>query len=102
MAIPEIDEDLLFYVNMSTENDEFAVKTLRKAVFNTMLMSESYPGSKLQEQFGHIIEGREKSGGSSQSSEPTKAAPKSEAVPKGKPAPQNSSDDDLIDDDAPF
>ena len=105
MEIPKIDEDLLFYVNMSTENDEAVVKTLRKAVYNTILMSESYPGSKLQEQFGHIVEGREKGDSSIRAGSPADAV-LAKTSPTTKATSQTISSatpaEDFDDDDIPF
>ena len=59
MAVPEIDESVLYYINLDGENDESAVKQLRKSIKNTIKNSVSYQGSKLQEQFGDLIEGKQ-------------------------------------------
>lgn len=56
MTAPEYSEDILYYINLDGENDEAAVKQLRKSVKNTIKRSESYQGSKLQEKFGSVIE----------------------------------------------
>lgn len=52
VTVPEIDEDLLFYINLNKDNDPKAVITLRQAVVNTIKRSESWETSKLKEQFG--------------------------------------------------
>lgn len=57
MTVPEIDESLLYYINLDGDNDASAVKQLRKSIKNTIKNSVSYQGSKLQEQFGDVIEG---------------------------------------------
>jgi hypothetical protein len=57
MVVPEIDESILYYINLDGENEEAAVKQLRKSVKNTIKNSVSYPDSKLKEQFGDVIEG---------------------------------------------
>jgi hypothetical protein len=59
IAIPEIDESVLYYINLDGENDESAVKQLRKAIKNVIKSSPTYQGSKLQEQYGEIIEGKQ-------------------------------------------
>ncbi len=51
MNVPTYDESILSYVNIDGENDEEAVKQLRKSVKNTIKRSVSFEGSKLQEQF---------------------------------------------------
>jgi len=56
MNIPEVDEDTLYYINLDGENDEAAVKQLRKSVKNTIKNSVSYEGSKLQADFGKYFE----------------------------------------------
>ena len=57
MSAPDYDDSILYYINLDGDNDEAAVKQLRKSVKNTIKRSESYRGSKLQEQYGNVIEG---------------------------------------------
>lgn len=83
MNVPEIDEDTLYYINLDAENDENAVKQLRKAVKNTIKNSVSYEGSKLQEQFGKYFEEFKKDespakGNSDKSASPKKEEPESD------------------------
>lgn len=61
MPIPEFNEDSLYYINLDGENEESAVKQLRKSVKNTIKNSVSYEGSKLQEQYGKYFEEYKKS-----------------------------------------
>lgn len=80
MTVPEIDESLLYYINLDGENDASAVKQLRKSIKNTIKNSVSYQGSKLQEQFGDVIEGNYPPKAES-SPAPAKEAPEVSAKP---------------------
>lgn len=55
MVKPEVDEDTLYFINLDEVNEEQHVKQLRRAVKNTIKRSESYEGSKLQEQYDSIL-----------------------------------------------
>lgn len=55
MPKPEVDEDNLYFINIDEVNEEQHVKQLRRAVKNTIKRSESYEGSKLQEQYDSIL-----------------------------------------------
>ena len=55
MNKPEVDEDTLYFINLDEVNEEQHVKQLRRAVKNTIKRSESYEGSKLQEQFDSVL-----------------------------------------------
>ena len=52
---PEVDEDTLYFINLDEVNEEKHVKQLRLAVKNTIKRSESYQGSKLQEQYDSVL-----------------------------------------------
>src|SRR5690606_30214783 len=60
MEVPWYDDSILYYINLDSDNDENAVKQLRRSIKNTIKRSVSYEGSKLQEQFGDLIEGSKK------------------------------------------
>lgn len=55
VPVPEWDDSLEYFVRLDIENDESAVKQLRKAVKNTIKMSSEYVGSKLHEQFDSVM-----------------------------------------------
>ena len=55
MEKPAVDESTLYFVNLDTNNDESAVKQLRRSVKNTIKRSVSYIGSKLQAQYESIL-----------------------------------------------
>lgn len=56
ISVPEYDESILYYISLDSENDPEHVKQLRRSVKNTIKRSVSYAGSKLQEQYGDVIE----------------------------------------------
>lgn len=53
LPVPELDESLLYGINMNGENDPEAVRILRKSIKNTVARASNYPGSDLQ----RMIEG---------------------------------------------
>jgi hypothetical protein len=55
LPLPEVDESTLFYINLNSENDENAVKQLRRSIKNTIKRSVSYEGSKLQLDYDSVM-----------------------------------------------
>lgn len=91
MTAPEYNEDILYYINLDSDNDEAAVKQLRKSVKNTIKRSESYQGSKLQEKFGSVIEATY----TPKAEEKASVADLPDSPPKPTPPAFDSFDDDI-------
>lgn len=88
MSAPEYDDSILYYINLDGDNDEAAVKQLRKSIKNTIKRSESYVGSNLQEKFGNVIEGVYPA----KAEEPAKAA---QTPVASQPAPEDFDSSDI-------
>ena len=49
-SVPDMDQNLLYIIQYTSENDEKAVSNLRKSIRNTIKKAEQYEGSVLQKQ----------------------------------------------------
>jgi hypothetical protein len=83
IAIPELDSNLLYGVNVNGDNDPEVIKRLRLAIKNTIRRATNYRGSKIQE----LLDGETTS----------------PAEPEEKPAPPKGKEPDIdFSDDLPF
>lgn len=106
MPVPEIDEDLLFYVGLNEDNEDTYLKYLTKPVKEYIKSAIDYEGSLLKKQLEHI-EGSE--GGTTTKQEPapksTPVVQKKETTPEPEPAQRTTTQGEPpmdFDDDIPF
>lgn len=99
IQIPNIDEDLLFFVGLNEDNEEDYVKVLTKPVREYIKTAEDYEGSKLQAQLDALESSKPSQKSSPVGSKPEQKAPvaKKEPAPKVEPSynePPMDFDDD--------
>ncbi|APC44458.1 hypothetical protein [Pseudoalteromonas phage PH357] len=82
IAIPEIDEDLLFYVGMNEDNDANQVKMLTKVVKEYIKAASNYEGSKLQKQLEALENDSKQQSPESNTNTQEKAKPSEKPVEK--------------------
>lgn len=75
VPIPEIDEDLLFYVGLKEDNEVDQIKMLPKAVKDYIKSANDYEGSKLQKQLESLEKESLEKGDNSKETPPKKESP---------------------------